>query len=157
MYKIEKILDVEPNAFNGLTKVTFMVAEEPKQIYMFCKPQNEPKVGTDLEGSYAPDKAGKFKFTKVKKEYGGYNAPNDSTSASKLPVNFATPAVETISWGQAVIAASMLSKDNDYDKVIELARKLYKSEPDDYASKDTIVQADEINHTEQIDLSRIPF
>lgn len=153
MYKIEKILDVEPNAFNGLTKVTFTVDAEDKQIYMFCKPQNEPRVGTEIEGAYAPDRAGNLKFTKVKKEFGGYNAGTPAIKSASIT----TPALETISWGQAVISASMLSKDNDYDKVIELARKLYKSEPDNYASKDTVVVADDIDDTKQIDLSSIPF
>lgn len=62
--KVEKILEAEPNSFQGLTKTTFL--SEGRAIYIFTKPENDPKEGDELSGEITQDKAGKNKFTKDK-------------------------------------------------------------------------------------------
>jgi len=65
--KINTILAVEDNAFNGLSKVTVLADEHANNpVYLFCKPENKPTEGDTRAGTVAPDKAGKLKFTPEK-------------------------------------------------------------------------------------------
>jgi len=65
--KINTILAVEDDAFNGLSKVAVLADEHHNNaVYLFCKPENKPQVGDVKNGTVGPDRAGNLKFTPEK-------------------------------------------------------------------------------------------
>lgn len=108
--EVEKIINLEPNAFNGLTKTTFTIVGALKPVYIFSKPENEPKEGDVIDGTYAPDKAGNLKFTKTKKEF----TPSDNTPANSWqPKEYKADPLKqsSIEWQASIKAAVDTVKD----------------------------------------------
>lgn len=148
--QVEEIGEVQPNAFNGLTKTTFM--SQGKIIYIFTKAGNDIKQGDILEGDIAPDKSGNLKFTKVK---------NDQWNAKGNPAPYTGPkkgqsqggrddnAIKA-QWaiGQAV-QVNLTAPEFNFDAVEADAKKLYamisRVKDSDQPKTDVVISAEDTN------------
>jgi hypothetical protein len=134
IYKIEEILETKPNDWQGLTRTIFTAeGQGPNAIYILTKPENAPVLGSQLEGSIAPDRGGKLKFTKtpgtITLKSGEVRTVSGAAGQSKpMPYPKRDDSAIKAQWaiGQAVqllIASGASSVDRD--KLEEQAKELF--------------------------------
>lgn len=108
--KIKEITATEPNAFNDLTKTTFVREDAQEPVYIFTKAGNEPKVGDELEGDVTRDKRSALKFKKSQSQQPPSNGHNN-THATLRQYKADPDKQDSIEWQKALGEARQTLRD----------------------------------------------